>query len=137
MQNDTRIEIARLDERLRGLDRLLEEREKQVRIAFVNAEKAVDKAEAAQRVVNSTQNEFRGAMSDANRLYMPRSECEQALATMKETIEKLETNISQRSNITAGVREGSEKSWGTIIAIIAAAANAIMFFYYVSHFSVR
>jgi len=61
---DVSAAIARLEERIFALARLVDERDKQVMIAFNSAEKASGKAEEAQRTVNTTQNEFRGTLRD-------------------------------------------------------------------------
>jgi hypothetical protein len=74
VQPDTTAEIVRLDERLRGLDRLLDEREKALRAAFAASEKAIEKAEGAQLRVNAAQNEFRGALSDMTKNFITRVE---------------------------------------------------------------
>jgi hypothetical protein len=76
LQGDTAGEIARLDERLKGLDRLLDEREKALRAAFAASEKAIEKAEGAQLRVNAAQNEFRGALNDMTKSYITRIEFE-------------------------------------------------------------
>ena len=127
MQTDTSIEIARLDERLRGLDRLLEEREKQVRIAFVNAEKAVEKAEIAQRIVNQTQNEFRGALKDQAGTFVTRGEADRLL----ERIQSLERIVAGGSGHTGGIRDSS----ATIISVVSLAATMVMAVFYLSHWA--
>lgn len=76
-----RAEISRLDERINGQDRLTEEREKALRAAFASSEKAVDKAEGAQQRVNVAQNEFRLALSDSSKA---QSEATKLFATRNE-----------------------------------------------------
>jgi hypothetical protein len=76
MQDDTRTEIARLDERLLGFNRLMEERKEAVYAAFNAAEKAREEAAAVQLRVNASQNEFRAALSDQARLFVSRVELE-------------------------------------------------------------
>jgi hypothetical protein len=127
MQQDTSIEIARLDERLRGLDRLLEEREKQVRIAFVNAERAVEKAESAQRIVNTTQNEFRGALKDQAGTFATRAETDRLL----ERIQALERGESGGRGHSGGIKD----SWATIISVFSLAATLVMAAFYLSHWA--
>ncbi len=127
MQQDTSIEIARLDERLRGLDRLLEEREKQVRIAFVNAERAVEKAEAAQRIVNTTQNEFRGALKDQATTFSTRAETDRLL----ERVQALERGEAGGRGHMGGIKD----SWATIISLFSLAATLVMAIFYLSHWA--
>ena len=69
---------------------LLEERQKQVGIAFEASQKANDKAETAQKTVNATQNEMRGMVTDMAG----------TLAT-KETTDLLAERISKLENVIA------------------------------------
>jgi hypothetical protein len=105
--------------------------------ALTAADRAVIKAETASEKRFDAVNEFRQSLNDQSRLLMPRTECEQALMTLKESMAKLETSVSQRRDITAGVREGSKDSWATIIAIISLGATILMAFFYVTHWSAR
>ena len=127
MQQDTSIEIARLDERLRGLDRLLEEREKQVRIAFVNAEKAVEKAETAQRIVNTTQNEFRGALKDQAGTFATQLEVDRLLERVQ-AIERMEAG-------GAGRVRANKDHWASIISAVSLGVSIIVALFYISHWS--
>jgi hypothetical protein len=104
--------LARVEEQVAGLYRLLDEREKQTAIAFTAAQKAVETALDAQRAVNSTQNEFRGTLSDQARLLMPRSEAEQIIKTMAEKIEQLTVRVNARDDRGAGLNQG----WVWLIA---------------------
>jgi hypothetical protein len=90
-----------------------------VNAALTAADRAVQKAETASEKRFDAVNEFRQSLNDQSRLLMPRAECEQMLKAMKETVDKLETSVSQRRDITAGVKEGSKDSWSTMAAIAA------------------
>jgi hypothetical protein len=61
---DVWVELSRLDERIKTVHLLFEERDKQRALAFQAQEKATEKAQDAQAKVNITQNEFRGALKD-------------------------------------------------------------------------
>jgi hypothetical protein len=52
---------------------------------------------------------------------------------MKETVDRLELNMNQRTNITAGVKEGTQDSWAKIISLISLAATIIMGAFYIAH----
>jgi len=127
MQEDTGIEIARLDERLKALQILLDEREKQLRLAFLNAEKASEKAENAQRVVNITQNEFRGALKDQAAMLATRSEVDRLV----ERIKTLEIGWASGAGHSGGMKD----SWATIISIFSLAATLVMAVFYLSHWA--
>jgi len=85
-----RVKIASLREQIKQLFMLLEERQKQVGIAFEASQKANDKAETAQKTVNATQNEMRGMVTDMAG----------TLAT-KETTDLLAERISKLENVIA------------------------------------
>lgn len=70
--------IAKLEERIAGIGAILVEREKQVVVALDGINKATEKAEEAQLRVNSTQNEFRGALRDAQDRLSSKSELDSA-----------------------------------------------------------
>jgi len=81
------VQIARLEEQVKGLTTLLSEREKQTTLAFASSEKAVMKAEEAQQRVNTSQNEFRGALKDQAGSFATKDE----VFAVKETINALAT----------------------------------------------
>lgn len=117
--------LARVEEQVAGLYRLLDEREKQTAIAFTAAQKAVETALDAQRAVNTTQNEFRGTLSDQARLLMPRLEAEQSVRTMTEKIDVLTSRVNARDDRGAGMHQGwlwlvgALGAIGTIVGAIA------------------
>lgn len=59
-------------------------------IALKAADTATDKAEAAQRRVNETQNEFRGTLKDQATTLMPRAESEAKSKGVQAQIESLQ-----------------------------------------------
>ena len=103
MQNDTRAEIARLDERIKTLNILLAEREKQLHTAFASAERATLKAEEAQSRVNATQNEFRGALKDAQGTFAPRTEMDRILERVQ-TLERTTINRAEHEVTTKRIQ---------------------------------
>lgn len=124
MQKDTQAEIVRLDERIKGLDRLLEERQTALRAAFAASEKAVEKAENAQLRVNLAQNEFRGALSDQAKF----------LAS-KENLEALDRRVQLVERAISGGAGGSSAFAAakhdvfTIIAILISLAVLVLHFW--------
>ena len=66
------------------------------------AERAVNKAqESIEERLKST-NEWRAAMSDKDRLFMPRSEMERMFDTVKEDIRDMKTSAVHASGMAAG-----------------------------------
>jgi hypothetical protein len=104
-----------------------------VNAALTAADRAVLKAETASEKRFDAVNEFRASLNDQSRLLMPRGECEKALATIKESLDELKTNVSQRQNISAGVKEGTQTSWALIVAIGVSAVNIIVIVSFLLH----
>lgn len=109
--------------------------EKQTSASFLASEKAIVKAEDAQREYNVRSNEFRGQLDDQAKLLMPRSEAavsyhalEDKLGSNKGEFERRFENISKE---IAGLREsrseisgktiGSHAMWGYVLAAISVA----------------
>jgi hypothetical protein len=113
------VATARLEEQVKALFRLLDEKEKQQKIAFEAAQEAVRTALDAQRAVNMTQNEFRGSLNDQGRMMMPRTEAEQQIKALSEKYDKLEVRIAAREN--RGEGKGQVYALiGSVIATISA-----------------
>lgn len=95
------VHFARLEERINAIHNLLQEYEKQKILAYQSAEKARDEAHAAQQQVNTTQNEFRGALKDQ----------QQTLATKEEVVQVVtRLAVLEASNATAGGRASGADS---------------------------
>ena len=100
------------------VDVRFEAQEKAVNAALAAAQKAVEKAEAAAERRFESMNEFRGALSDASRLNMPRTEAEQQLKALTEKLDKVDARITAREN--RGEGKGTALSLiGSIVAVIA------------------
>lgn len=118
MQRDTAAEIARLDERIKALDRLLEERQLALRNAFVSSEKAIDKAEGAQLRVNAAQNEFRGALSDQTKTMASRIE----LDGLDKRVQAVERTLSSNWGHSGGVSSAQDIIFKVLPLLIAIGA---------------
>jgi len=84
-----------------------------INAAITAAQKAVDKAEAAQQLRNDAQNEWRAAMKD-----------QQATFADKEQTERRLNNLEVLMASRAGERQGIGVSAGVVVQIIASAAAA-------------
>ena len=101
------------------VDVRFEAQEKAVNAALAAAQKAVEKAEAAAERRFESMNEFRGALSDASRLNMPRTEAEQQIRGLTEKIDAVSSRLTARENRG----EGKGQVWsliGSVVATIAA-----------------
>lgn len=106
--------------------------EKAVNAALAASEKAVIKAETASEKRFENVNEFRAALSDQQRLFMPRSEAEaismaQAMkfqSDVKSLHDKIE-GIEKRLNTSEGRGGGMQSLWGWMIGAAALLLTAI------------
>jgi hypothetical protein len=115
-----------------------------VNAALTAADRAVLKAESASEKRFDAVNEFRASLADQSRLLMPRAESEQASKTLKEQMDKLEKDFRERSNITAGVKEGTRENkenhtaiWTQVALVIAILGNVVLTLYYVAHWGAK
>ncbi len=98
--------------------------EKAVQAALAAADKAVLKAEEGAMRWQQSANEWRGAMNDRERTFIPRTEFNQAVETLGDKIEKLEKLVLATMNN----RQGSDQTWAYVIAglgILIGAAGLI------------
>src|SRR4030095_3890490 len=82
--------------------------DKQTTTSFQASEKAVLKAEEAQREYNVRSNEFRGQLDDQAKMLMPRSEVMALLKAMEEKVIAVKSEIDTRIN---GYADSMEKSY--------------------------
>lgn len=68
--------------------------EKAVNAAFLAAQTAVDKAEAAQTAYNLRSNEFRAALDDAQKTFMPRTEASAEALRSAERLDDLKRELA-------------------------------------------
>jgi hypothetical protein len=73
--------------------------------AFASSEKAIVKAEDAQREYNVRSNEFRGQLDDQAKTLMPRIETENRFGTMDAKVEEIKKEL-------ASLRESRSSGWG-------------------------
>lgn len=100
-------------------------------IALTSADKATEKAETAQKVVNASQNEFRATLKDQAATLMPRSESEQVFKELRTQLDDLKTRVSKIENIKLGANESRTGLYaaiatvGVILGILVLVANGV------------
>ncbi len=101
--------------------------EKAVQAALAAADKAVSKAELQADNWRQSANEWRGAMNDRERTFVPRTEFEQAIVTLKEMVDKLEKLVMADVNR----KRGGDATWAYVFTfgglLIGAAGLASAF----------
>lgn len=95
-----------------------------VEAAMSASQKAIDKADASTDKKFESVNEFRAALSDAGRLTMPRSECEQMFKTLTEKI----ADVTARQQARDDRGEGQGQIWAIVIAAVGVMSSIIAIF---------
>lgn len=85
--------------------------EKAVQAALAAADKAVAKAEEGSARWQASANEWRGAMNDRERNFIPRLEHEQGMSALSEKI----TTLERWRLATESKRSGGNEVWGYLI----------------------
>lgn len=98
------------------LEKILAEKDKAINIALAAAKEAVGVAEKNAEKWRDSANEWRGAMSDREKTFMPRSE----FLSYKESAEKALKAEKERSDKGEGRGEVLAKFGGWIAAILIA-----------------
>lgn len=102
-----------------------------LKLALNAADKANDKAETAQRVVNKSQNEFRGTLKDQAATLMPRSESEAVSKEFRTQLDDLKAKVNSLENRKQGAADSMKGIYaaiaavGGILAIIIMLANGV------------
>lgn len=96
------------------VDDIWREKDKAILAALASAKEAVLVAEANSEKWRANANEWRAAMTDRDRLYMPRAEFDAYRAATDKSLDDL-----QKSNQTQeGVRQGLGDGWGWLVGAI-------------------
>ena len=100
--------------------------------AFAASEKAIVKAENAQQEYNVRSNEFRGQLDDQAKTLMPRRETEQLMAAVNDNVERLRMDViairddvNRRLGGDARAQIGTARLHWTVGTVIAAVAVGV------------
>lgn len=109
------VEALMVAERLR-VDERFAAQDKGVSAALAAADRAVTKAEVAVEKRFDGVNEFRQALNDQTKTFIPRVEAEKQTANLTEKIEEINKRVTRGE----GNREGMSATWGWVFAGIGA-----------------
>jgi chromosome segregation ATPase len=122
-----RLNDEKYEQRFRAQEESYKQRldalEKSIVVSFAAAQRAEDKADAAQMRKNESLNEMRGMAEDFNKNAMPRAEAMVQFDRMKERLDRNEKDISDVSARGAGLKAG----WGWAAAVVALALAVAAF----------
>lgn len=108
--------------------------DKSIEAAFRASEKAIDKSEAAQTAYNARSNEFRAALDDQAKAFLPRSEAEVSFEQFREQIARLQQSDSRGEGESSAMRSekaNSQAIWylAIVVALQALAGIGSLIFY--------
>lgn len=116
---------GRFTDAQREVDKALAAAKEAVKSAFESSEKAIVKAEEAQRAYNERSNEFRGQLDDQAKTLMPRNEAMQRFEAIDRAISELQRGES-RGTGGEDVRQKMRQMTMWVIGLIVAAALSIL-----------
>lgn len=127
-----RLYKERDDARRTAVDAALAAVKEQTKASFDASEKAIVKAEEAQKAYNTSHNDLARKMDDQGKATMPRAETETRFNAIEEKIGQLRQSLSDAGGERRGsvaVKEESRANISLVIAIVAAliAAAAVVF----------
>jgi len=108
-------------------EKILVEKDKAINIALQAAEKAVAVAEKNAEKWRDNANEWRGAMTDREKTFMPRSE----FNTYKETAEKAQAIEKERADKGEGKGAGLESGWKILIGILGLITTILVIYNFI------
>lgn len=91
----------------------------QTRDAFNSSEKAIVKAEEAQKSYNTSHNDLARKMDEQNKATMPRMEIDSRFKNLEEKIALLSGSFSAGSGMQVGARETKEDSRAAVSIVIS------------------
>ncbi len=115
-----RLYKERDDSRRTAVDAALTAAKEKTTDAFIASEKAIVKAEDAQREYNARSNEFRGQLDDQAKTLMPRFESDAKFAAIENKLETYRNERQSQSNFNWS----QIVSWATMAILAYAALHA-------------
>jgi hypothetical protein len=139
-----------IEERVKAIERLMDERDRlylekfraseiavaaaitaakeQTSASFASSEKAIGKAEQAQSDYNNRSNEFRGQLDDQAKTLMPRTESQTLFKSYEDKLEDMKKDITSLRE-SRSVSEGSAKTYVTITGLAIVGLQIILHFW--------
>ena len=105
-----RLYMTKFQESKDAVKDALAAQEKAVAAAFLASEKAIVKAEDAQKDYNVRSNEFRQTLDDQNKIQMPRTEVMTLLSAVNQKFEAAQKQIDEQTALDLGMKEKAEES---------------------------
>lgn len=103
----------------------------QTKASFDASEKAIVKAEEAQKAYNVAHNDLSRKLDEQNKATMPRSETESRFHALEEKIGEIRETVTAN----AGKGAGLSAAWGIIVAVVGVLATVLGAFGVVLHFA--
>lgn len=91
----------------------------QTKASFEASEKAIVKAEEAQKSYNQTHNDLSRKLDEQNKMTMPRSETETRFAAIEEKFVSLREIVTTHRASDSGKTEGISSSWAVLLGAVS------------------
>jgi hypothetical protein len=129
-ENDVvHVKVSALRELLDERDRRYEERDRDfknfVNSTFLSNEKAIAKAEQAQRDYNVAHNDLARKLDEQNKATIPRAECEARFRGLEENIVSLREAVTSFGGVSVGTRGIKDEARANFAVLISVASVVI------------
>lgn len=116
-----------------AVDAALTSVKEQTKASFEASEKAIVKAEEAQKAYNASHNDLARKMDEQSKATMPRTETETRFAAIQEKVEEIRRTLSGGTGIVQGAQQVRDDSRANLAAFVGLVA---LLFTLWSHFAV-
>lgn len=120
-----------------AVDAALAAADRQTKASFEASEKAIVKAEEAQKAYNSAHNDLARKMDEQNKATMPRSETETRFSAIAEKVEEIRRTLAQGSGARDGGRMIKDETRGNIAIVVSVIGVLIALLMAAASFFVR
>lgn len=119
--NDERDRLykERDESRRTAVDAALTAVKEQTKASFEASEKAIVKAEEAQKSYNASHNDLARKMDEQNKATMPRTETESRFSSLGEKVEELRRTLAQGGGLVSGGKAVKDESRANTMLIVS------------------
>lgn len=114
-----RLYKERDDSRRTAVDAALSAAKEQTKQSFEASEKAIVKAEEAQKSYNQSHNDLARKMDDQNKATMPRTETEERFRTIEEKVNEVRNVVSAGTGVITGARTVKDDARANIAIVLS------------------
>lgn len=114
-----RLYRERDDSRRVAVDAALSAQKEQTKASFEASEKAIVKAEEAQKAYNASHNDLARKMDEQNKATMPRTETESRFLGLQEKVDEVRNAMASGGGVIAGGKAVKDESRSNVALVVA------------------